>query len=88
MVELTMKATAVNGLGQLICDAIVDVKKKKEVFDNAEKLFYDKNSTIDVQKAINLKKSKEQFEKATLRLYDALTAERIIKELKNKGIEI
>lgn len=34
-----MKATAVNGLGQLIYDAIVDVKKKKEAFDDAEKLF-------------------------------------------------
>ena len=40
-----MKPTVINGLGQLICDAIVDVKKK-----HAEKLFYDKNSTIDVQK--------------------------------------
>ena len=58
-----MKATAVNGLGQLICDAIVDVKKKKEAFDNAEKLFYDKNSTIDVQKAINLKNQKSNLKK-------------------------
>lgn len=85
---MNIKETAVNGLGQLIYDAIVDVKKKKEEFDYAEKLFYDKNSTIDVQKAINLKKSKEQFEKATLRLYDVLTTERITKELENKGIEI
>ena len=83
-----MKITVHSGLDHLIYDAIVDVKKKKEAFDDAEKLFYDKNSTIDVQKAINLKKSKEQFEKATLRLYDVLTAERIIKELENKGIEI
>ena len=57
-----MKTTVISGLGQLIYDAIVDVKKKKEVFDNAEKTFYDKNSTIDVQKAINLKETKEQFE--------------------------
>lgn len=77
-----------SGLGQLIYDAIVDVKKKKEAFDDAEKLFYDKNSTIDVQKAINLKNSKEQFGKASLRLYDVLTTEKIIKELENKGIEI
>lgn len=83
-----MKTTVISGLGQLIYDAIVDVKKKKEVFDNAEKTFYDKNSTIDVQKAINLKETKEQFEKATMRLYDVLTAERILKELENKGIEI
>lgn len=83
-----MKITVELGLGQLICDAIVDVKKKKEAFDDAEKLFYDKNSTIDVQKAINLKETKEQFEKASLRLYDVLTTERIIKELENKGIEI
>lgn len=83
-----MKATVISGLGQLICDAIVDVKKKKEVFDNAEKEFYNKNSTIDVKKAINLKNSKEQFEKATFRLYDVLTTERIIKELENKGVEI
>ena len=83
-----MKTTVISGLGQLIYDAIVDVKKKKEVFDNAEKTFYDKNSTIDVQKAINLKETKEQFEKATMRLYDVLTAERTLKELENKGIEI
>ena len=83
-----MKITAESGLGQLIYDAIVDVKKKKEAYDDAEKLFYDKNSAIDVQKAINLKNSKEQFEKATLRLHDVLTTERIIKELGNKGIEI
>lgn len=82
-----MKPTVISGLGQLIYDAIVDVKKKK-AFDNVEKTFYDKNSTIDVQKAINLKKAKEQFEKAFLRLYDVLTAERIIKELENKGIEV
>ena len=83
-----MKITVESGLGQLIYDAIVDVKKKKEAFNDAEKTFYDQNSTIDVQKAINLKNSKEQFEKATLRLYDVLTTERIIKELENKGIEI
>lgn len=83
-----MKTTVISGLGQLIYDAIVDAKKKKEVFDNAEKTFYDKNSTIDIQKAINLKETKEQFEKATMRLYDVLTAERILKELENKGIEI
>ena len=63
MVELTMKAIAVNGLGQLIYDAIVDVKKKKKAFDNTEKLFYDKNSTIDVQKAINLKNQKSNLKK-------------------------
>lgn len=83
-----MKATIINGLGQLIFDAIVDVKLKKEAFNNAEKTFYDKNSAIDVQKAINLKEAKEQFEKASLRLYDVLTTERIIKELENKGIEV
>ena len=83
-----MKTTVISGLGQLIYDAIVDVKKKKEAFADAEKLFYDKNSTIDVQKAINLKETKEQFEKASLRLYDVLTTERIIKELENKGIEV
>lgn len=77
-----------SGLGQMIYDAIVDVKNKKEAFDDAEKTFYDKNSTIDVQKAINLKEAKEQFEKATLRLYDVLTTERTIKELENKGIEV
>ena len=58
-----MKAIAVNGLGQLIYDAIVDVKKKKKAFDNTEKLFYDKNSTIDVQKAINLKNQKSNLKK-------------------------
>lgn len=78
-----MKISVVNGLSHLIYDDIVDVKKKKEAFDDAEKLFYDKNSTIDVQKAINLKHTKEQFEKAILRLYDVLTAERIIKEIEN-----
>ena len=83
-----MKTTVESGLGHLIYDAIVDVKKKKEAFNDAEKTFYDKNSTIDVQKAINLKNSKEQFEKASFRLYDVLTTERIIKELENKGIEI
>lgn len=83
-----MKTTAESGLSYLIYDAIVDVKKKKEAFDDAKKLFYDKSSTIDVQKAINMKNSKEQFEKASLRLYDVLTAERILKELENKGIEI
>ena len=31
MVELTMKATAVNGLGQLICDAIVTVNNEIKI---------------------------------------------------------
>lgn len=83
-----MKTTVESGLGQLIYDAIIDVKNKKDIFDAAEKEFYNKNSTIDIQKAINLKEAKEQFEKASLRMYDVLTAERILKELENKGIEI
>lgn len=83
-----MKTTIYSGLDHLIYDAIVNVKEAKVAFEEVEKEFYNKDSPIDIQKAINLKSSKEQFEKASMRLYDVLTAERILKELEKKGIEL
>lgn len=83
-----MKITILSGLDHLIYDAINAVKEAKYSFDNAEKEFYNKDNPIDIQKAINLKSTKEKFEKASMRLYDVLTAKRILKELDDKGIEI
>lgn len=83
-----MKITAHSALEHLLYDAIVQTNKEKRDFADAQRNFYNSDKSHITEKATHLKDAKERFEAASIRLYELLTAQKMIKELEKKGIEV
>lgn len=79
-----MKITAHSALEHFLYDAIVQTNKEKRDFADAERNFYNSDKSHITEKATHLKYAKERFEAASIRLYELLTAQKVIKELEKR----
>lgn len=83
-----MKITAHLELEHLLYDAIVQTNEAKRDLNDAERKFFNSDKSHITENAIQFKDAKERLETASMRLYELLTAQKVIKELEEKGIEI